>query len=92
MKLSSRASMSECCGSIKVSNSDQNASSPASDVLLGLTKVKIAFFEVDPVTKAGQRLYMMHMLLLPFLPITALIIQNATTLSNLLTYQVMQFL
>ena len=29
-----------------------------------------------------------HMLLLPFLPITALIMQNATTLSTLLTYQV----
>ena len=28
------------------------------------------------------------MLLLPFLPITALILQNATTLSNLLHYQV----
>ena len=28
------------------------------------------------------------MLLLPFLPITALIMQNATTLSTLLTYQV----
>ena len=27
------------------------------------------------------------MLLLPFLPITALILQNATTLSNLLHYQ-----
>ena len=30
---------------------------------------------------------MMHMLLLPFLPITALIVQNSTTLSNLLQYQ-----
>ena len=35
----------------------------------------------------GQRLYMMHMLLLPFLPITALIIQNTTTLINQLEYQ-----
>ena len=32
-----------------------------------------------------------HMLLLPFLPITALIMQNATTLSTLLTYQVCDF-
>ena len=31
-----------------------------------------------------------HMLLLPFLPITALILQNATTLSNLLHYQVLE--
>ena len=43
---------------------------------------------INPVTKTGQRLYMVHMLLLPFLPITALIMQNATTLSTLLTYQV----
>ena len=57
----------------------------------GATLVKIAIFSVNPVTKtgplsihtvsicswmfAGQRMYMMHMLLLPFLPITALIIQ-----------------
>ena len=33
-------------------------------------------FQINPVTKTGQRLYMVHMLLLPFLPITALIIQN----------------
>merc|ERR1712172_259568 len=32
-------------------------------------------------------MYMMHMLLLPFLPITALIIQNSITLSDLLMYQ-----
>ena len=32
-------------------------------------------FQINPVTKTGQRLYMVHMLLLPFLPITALIIQ-----------------
>ena len=44
---------------------------------------------INPVTKTGQRLYMVHMLLLPFLPITALIMQNATTLSTLLTYQVL---
>ena len=30
---------------------------------------------------------MVHMLLLPFLPITALIIQNSTTLNELLQYQ-----
>merc|ERR1712223_1542328 len=42
---------------------------------------------INPVTKTGQRLYMAHMPLLPVLPITALIMQNATTLSTLLTYQ-----
>ena len=44
-------------------------------------------FQINPVTKTGQRLYMVHMLLLPFLPITALIIQNSTTLNELLQYQ-----
>jgi len=43
--------------------------------------------QINPVTKTGQRLYMVHMLLLPFLPITALIIQNSTTLNDLLQYQ-----
>ena len=32
-------------------------------------------------------LLQVHMLLLPFLPITALIIQNSTTLNELLQYQ-----
>ena len=36
---------------------------------------------------AGQRLYMMHMLLLPFLPITALIVQNSGSLIKQLQYQ-----
>ena len=48
---------------------------------------KGGLFQINPVTKTGQRLYMVHMLLLPFLPITALIIQNSTTLNELLQYQ-----
>ena len=35
----------------------------------------------------GQRLYMVHMLLLPFLPITALIVQNSGVLIKQLQYQ-----
>merc|ERR1719370_42069 len=50
-------------------------------------KVLGGLFQINPVTKTGQRLYMVHMLLLPFLPITALIIQNSTTLNELLQYQ-----
>lgn len=41
------------CGPQDVAESE-DTSSKTSDVLLGLTKVKIAFFEVDPVTKAGE--------------------------------------
>ena len=35
----------------------------------------------------GQRLYMLHMLLLPFLPIVALIVQNSTNLVDMLEYR-----
>ena len=53
----------------------------------GATLVKIGFFEVNPVTKTGQRLYMLHMLLLPFLPIVALIVQNSMNLHDMLEYR-----
>ena len=36
---------------------------------------------------AGQRLYMLHMLLLPFLPIVALIVQNSINLIDMLEYR-----
>ena len=49
--------------------------------------VAAGLFKINPVTKTGQRLYMMHMLLLPFLPILALIIQNSTALHDVLEYQ-----
>ena len=52
-----------------------------------LANVQAGFCQLNPVTKTGQRLYMAHMLLLPFLPISALIIQNAITLKDLLHYQ-----
>ena len=32
----------------------EDTASKTTEVLSGLTKVKIAFFEVDPVTKAGK--------------------------------------
>ena len=51
-------------------------------VVAGLVKI-------NPVTKTGQRLYMIHMLLLPFLPILALIIQNSYALHDTLEYQVL---
>ena len=52
-----------------------------------LANLQAGFCRINPVTKIGQRLYMIHMLLLPFLPISALIIQNAITLKDLLQYQ-----
>ena len=41
------------CGPQDVAENEDTASK-TTDVLSGLTKVKIAFFEVDPVTKAGK--------------------------------------
>ena len=35
----------------------------------------------------GQRVYMLHMLLLPFLPIVALIVQNSSNLHDMLEYR-----
>lgn len=52
-----------------------------------LANLQAGFCQINPVTKTGQRLYMIHMLLLPFLPISALIIQNAISLNDLLLYQ-----
>lgn len=52
-----------------------------------LASLQAGFCQINPVTKTGQRLYMIHMLLLPFLPISALIIQNAISLNDLLLYQ-----
>nr|XP_040578040.1 uncharacterized protein LOC121126774 isoform X2 [Lepeophtheirus salmonis] len=48
---------------------------------------RYGIFNINPVTKTGQRLHMIHMLLLPFLPIAALIIQNTTALFELMHYQ-----
>ena len=44
------------CGPEDAAESEDTASK-TTDVLSGLTKVKIAFFEVDPVTKAGKSLF-----------------------------------
>jgi len=57
------------------------------DEVSSLAILQAGVCQINPVTKTGQRLYMVHMLLLPFLPIAALIIQNSTTLNNLLQYQ-----
>ena len=77
---------------VSIMGRDEDCRSEVSNVtevdnVAGATLVKIAIFSVNPVTKTGQRMYMMHMLLLPFLPITALIMQNSIAMGDLLTYQ-----
>lgn len=41
----------------------------------------------SPSLIAGQRVYMLHMLLLPFLPIVALIVQNSGNLHDMMEYR-----
>jgi len=79
-------------GGIKDQDQDQDQDvasvSKTDNKSIGVEKKGMGgLFQINPVTKTGQRLYMVHMLLLPFLPITALIIQNSTTLNELLQYQ-----
>ena len=45
------------------------------------------FCRINLIKRTGQRSYMMSMLLLPFLPIIALIVQYSLTLKDLLQYQ-----
>jgi len=52
-----------------------------------LKYLKAGFCRINLVKRTGQRSYMMYMLLLPFLPIIALILQNSLTLKDLLQYQ-----
>ena len=86
---------------------DIEALDPETESSNALANLQAGFCQINPVTKIGQRLYMIHMLLLPFLPIrwvrvilyiikwllmatwyySALIIQNAITLKDLLQYQ-----
>jgi hypothetical protein len=39
-------------------------------------------FHVSPATRKGKRLQLLQMLLLPFIPIMALVIQNAMTVGS----------
>ena len=46
-----------------------------------LVGVNTGCFHVSPVTKRGKRLQLLQMLLLPFIPMAALIIQNCLTMN-----------
>ena len=41
----------------------------------------------DVLSILGQKLFILHMLVLPLIPITALVIQNSVALNTLLVYQ-----
>ena len=52
-----------CSPTAKDDDQEDSQEAPSTDVLSGLTKVKIAFFEVDPVTKTGTATINLDLLL-----------------------------
>ena len=48
---------------------------------------KVGCYKINPSTRAGQKFFILHMLVLPLIPITALVIQNSVTMNTLLGYQ-----
>jgi hypothetical protein len=42
--------------------------------------LKVGCFSVDPCSKTGKRIYLLQMIILPFIPIAALIAQNFFTM------------
>ena len=63
---------------------------PAKSRIMKFSSKSPGLCQINPqrlTTQVGRRLYMTHMLLLPFLPIIALIIQNSITMKDLVEYQ-----
>jgi len=48
---------------------------------------KVGCYKINPSTPSGQKFFILHMLVLPLIPITALVIQNSVTMNTLLGYQ-----
>jgi hypothetical protein len=42
--------------------------------------LKVGCFRVDPSSTTGKRFYLLQMIILPFIPIAALIVQNCCTM------------
>jgi hypothetical protein len=45
-----------------------------------VSSLRVGCFQVDPSSKTGKRIYLLHMIILPFIPIAALIVQNLYTM------------
>ena len=58
-------------------------------VLKGMSDTvwKVGCYRINPSTPSGQKFFILHMLVLPLIPITALVIQNSVTMNTLLGYQ-----
>ena len=44
-------------------------------------------FQINHYYISGQKCFFLHMMVLPLIPITALVIQNSVTMNTILTYQ-----
>ena len=47
---------------------------------------RVGCYKINPTTPSGQKFFILHMLVLPLIPITALVIQNGVTMSTLMGY------
>lgn len=58
------------------------------DVFQGMedTIWRVGCYKINPTTPSGQKFFILHMLVLPLIPITALVIQNGVTMNNLMGY------
>jgi hypothetical protein len=57
--------------------------SPVTDPLLdgsASATLRVCCFRVNPLSSTGKRVYLLQMLILPFIPIAALIVQNCCTM------------
>ena len=51
------------------------------------TSWTVGCYKINPTTQTGQKFFILHMLVLPLIPITALVIQNSVTMNTLMGYQ-----
>ncbi|KAG7170567.1 putative Atrial natriuretic peptide receptor 2-like 5, partial [Homarus americanus] len=61
--------------------------SSSSQEEITLVSIKVGWFYFNPVSKRGRTLHLIQMLVLPFIPIVALIAQNCIAMSNALKNQ-----
>ena len=47
---------------------------------------RVGCYKINPTTPSGQKFFILHMLVLPLIPITALVIQNGVTMNTLMGY------
>ena len=71
-------------------NAPMTMGTPLTSVLVqGMSDTvwKVGCYRINPSTPSGQKFFILHMLVLPLIPITALVIQNSVTMNTLLGYQ-----